>query len=188
MSIMIFQFRITLEGEEATFRDIEIQARDSFEDFHNAIVQAYGFDGMEMASFYLTDKEWNPIEEFTLFDMSEEEEQEENDKLCMNEVFLEDKINEDQTQMVYIYDFLDLWTFRIELHGITQNDEAESYPRLVYAEGVIDYQSGLDDFDSSDDFDLEEEVDAEDLFDQYNFDDDEFDEGDFESFDESEWY
>lgn len=186
MRTMIFQFRITLEGEETTFRDIEIQAQDSFEDFHNAIVQAFGFDGMEMASFYLTDEEWNPKEEFTLFDMCEEED--ESGKICMNEVFLENKINENQTQMVYIYDFLDLWTFRVELHGITENDEGESYPRLVYGEGVLDYQTGLDDFDTSDEFDLDEEGGSEDIFDQYNFEDDEYDDEDFDSFDESEWY
>lgn len=83
---MIYRFRITLNGDETTFRDIEIEATDSFEDLHNVILQSFGFDGLEMASFYLANEEWEPLEEITLFDMSEEEE---TSKLTMQDSFLD---------------------------------------------------------------------------------------------------
>ena len=41
------------------------------EDLHNVITQSFGFDGTEMASFYISDDEWNQGEEISLFDMSD---------------------------------------------------------------------------------------------------------------------
>ena len=45
------------------FRDLEIEATASLEDFHYAIAQAFGFGGSEMASFYTTNDEWEQGEE-----------------------------------------------------------------------------------------------------------------------------
>ena len=70
---MIYRFRIILDhdSEGDIFRDIEIRETDTLEDLHNSITQAFGFEGSEMASFYLSDDEWNQGEEISLFDMSE---------------------------------------------------------------------------------------------------------------------
>ena len=69
---MIFRFRVVLDNDtkEDIFRDIEIRKTDTFEDLHNSITQSFGFDGSEMASFYLSDDEWNQGEEISLFDLS----------------------------------------------------------------------------------------------------------------------
>ena len=70
---MIFRFRVVLDNDtkEDIFRDIEIRKTDTLEDLHNSITQSFGFDGSEMASFYLSDDEWNQGEEISLFDLSE---------------------------------------------------------------------------------------------------------------------
>ena len=70
---MIFRFRVVLDNDtkEDIFRDIEIRDTDTLEDLHNVITQSFGFDGSEMASFYISDDEWNQGEEISLFDMSE---------------------------------------------------------------------------------------------------------------------
>jgi len=68
---MIYKFRIILDLEEDVFRDIEVEGNSTLEDFHNAVSQAFGFDGTEMASFYVSDEEWNQGEEIALFDMSD---------------------------------------------------------------------------------------------------------------------
>ena len=39
--------------------------------FHNSITQSFGFEGNEMASFYLSDNEWNQGEEISLFDLGD---------------------------------------------------------------------------------------------------------------------
>ena len=47
---MVYKFRVILDVEEDIFRDIAILDEDTLEDFHNAIVNAFGFDG----TFYNT--------------------------------------------------------------------------------------------------------------------------------------
>ena len=69
---MVYRFRIILDTEEDVFRDIEIEASATLEDFHNAITQSFGFDGQEMASFYTSNEFWEEEEEISLFDVSDE--------------------------------------------------------------------------------------------------------------------
>ena len=56
---MIYRFRIILDAPGDIFRDLEIEATASLEDFHYAIAQAFGFGGSEMASFTLLTKNGN---------------------------------------------------------------------------------------------------------------------------------
>ena len=65
---MVYKFRVILDAEDDVFRDIAILEDDSLEDLHNAIVNAFGFDGMEIASFYTCDHQWNQEDEISLFD------------------------------------------------------------------------------------------------------------------------
>ena len=132
---MIYRFRIILDhdNEDDIFRDIEIRNTDTLEDFHNTITQSFGFDGSEMASFYRSDDEWNQGEEISLFDMS--------DGLAtvklMGETTLEDTVNNDQTKLIYIYDFLNMWTFFVELAEIVDEAEGTDYPNLMFVHGQI---------------------------------------------------
>ena len=70
---MIYRFRVILDNntEDDVFRDLEIREGDTMEDLHNIITQSFGFDGMEMASFYVSDDQWNQGEEIAMMDMSE---------------------------------------------------------------------------------------------------------------------
>lgn len=173
---MIYRFRVTLNGDENTYRDLEIEASNNFEDLHNVILQSFGFDGMEMASFYLTDEEWEPLEEITLFDMSEEEE---DKKLTMQESILGEILHDEQRHLVYIYDFLSLWTFKIELTDQHERDPSTDYPKLLFAKGQLDFQiesdSIIDDNDDEDPYGLDDDLGGSDIFD--NLDDlEDFDE------------
>lgn len=53
---MIYRFRVILDNDtdEDVFRDLEIRETDTLEDLHNVITQSFGFDGTEMASFYIS--------------------------------------------------------------------------------------------------------------------------------------
>jgi hypothetical protein len=59
------QIQSNLDAEEDIFRDIAILADDTLEDLHNAIFN-FGFDGMEVASFYTCDETWNQEDEISL--------------------------------------------------------------------------------------------------------------------------
>ena len=103
---MIYKVRIILDAKDDIFRDIEIDASNSMEEFHNSISQAFGFLGNEMASFYTCDNDWVQDEEIALFDMSEKG----SDVRLMNETFLEDVMNKNTPKLIYVYDFLNMWT------------------------------------------------------------------------------
>ena len=70
---MIYRLRVILDNdtEDDIFRDIELDKNCNLEDFHNTITQSFGFEGNEMASFYLSDEEWNQGEEISLFDLGD---------------------------------------------------------------------------------------------------------------------
>ena len=131
--LMIYKFRIILDAEEDIFRDIEIEASNTLEDFHNAINQSFGFDGMEMASFYLSDETWMQGEEISLFDMSDGA----SSIKLMNETYLDDTISEKENRLIYVYDFFNMWTFFVELAEISEKEDGKSYPNLLFAHGVL---------------------------------------------------
>ncbi|MBN4058044.1 hypothetical protein JYT34_01250 [Olleya sp. AH-315-K02] len=132
---MIYRFRIILDNDtdDDVFRDLEIRETDTLEDLHNIITQSFGFDGTEMASFYRSDDEWNQGEEISLFDMSEGI----NAVSLMNETILEDVINEANTKLIYVYDFLNMWTFYVELAEIVEENQGTDYPNLLFVQGQI---------------------------------------------------
>jgi hypothetical protein len=166
---MIYRFRVILDATDDIFRDIEIQEDATFEDFNNAITQAFGFDGMEMASFYVSDDEWNQGEEICQFDMSEGQ----DSIRLMNETTIDSIFSENQTRMIYVYDFLNMWTFLIELAEIAEPVNGESYPNLLFSHGILpdsapdkQFEADKDPYGMEDD---DEDLDIND-YDSLNFD------------------
>lgn len=165
----IYRFRVILDTEEDVFRDIEIDAEDSFEDLHNAIVQSFGLDGMQMASFYESDDDWNQGTEYSLFDTGEKEAR------IMHEYKLEMFFEREHQRMIYVYDFFSMWTFFVELFKIDEPVIGEEYPRLALDMGAMPSSKQETSF-AGDDASAEQQ----DIFDGFDdFDDQEYDEGDY---------
>lgn len=160
---MIYKFRVILDVEKDVFRDIEIQSEASLEDFHNAINQSFGFDGTEMASFYKSDADWNQGEEFSLFDTEQAR--------LMSEISLQEVVNEQEKNLLYVYDFFNMWTFFVELQGVGEVESGVNYPNLLFAHGQVPDQAPEKQFETDDWND-----EFQDEFDDYEFDQDEFDE------------
>ncbi|GAA4897164.1 hypothetical protein GCM10023311_22430 [Flaviramulus aquimarinus] len=158
---MIYRFRVILDNdtEDDIFRDLEIREADTLEDLHNIITQSFGFDGTEMASFYLSDDQWDQGEEISLFDLSEGE-----PSRLMNETVINDVVHELQTKLIYVYDFLSMWTFYVELAEIVDEAEGHDYPNLMFVQGQVpdtapeklfeaDHEDSFDEFDDGIDVD-----------------------------------
>jgi len=158
---MIYRFRIILDNdtEDDIFRDIEIRNTDTLEDLHNAITQSFGFDGSEMASFYLSDNDWNQGEEISLFDVSDSLES----VRLMHETTIESVTNEDNTKLIYVYDFLSMWTFLVELGEIVDEAEGADYPNLLFVHGQIPTEAPVKEFSAESDDDFDEYNDEIDL-------------------------
>jgi hypothetical protein len=161
---MIYRFRVVLDNDtkEDIFRDIEIRKTDSLEDLHNVITQSFGFDGSEMASFYLSDDNWNQGEEISLFDMSEGG----SDIQLMNEKSIDKTVSESSTKLIYVYDFLNMWTFLIELAEVVQEAQGTDYPNLMYVHGQVPNQAPEKTFKAE-----QNEDDLDEYRDDYNSED-----------------
>lgn len=174
---MVYKFRVILDTEEDIFRDIAILDTDTLEDLHNTISNAFGFDGSEMASFYTCDDKWNQEDEIPLFDTGDVE----GEQSTMQDFVLKDILDQEQTKIIYVYDFLNMFTFFVELAAIDEKQVGEAYPALLFAHGEISGidQNGFDpDFEEEDLYaDFEDDLDEDDLD---MFGDDEF--GDFDDF------
>ncbi len=165
---MVYRFRVILDAEEDVFRDIELMEESTLEDFHNSIINAFGFDGNEMASFYVSDKDWNQGEEISQFDISDGEES----IRLMNETTLDSVVSKSDTRLIYVYDFLNLWTFLIELAEIAEIEEGRDYPNLMFVHGQIPLEAPDKEFvaeenEFGDDFDSDLDVDD---YDDLSFD------------------
>jgi len=161
---MIYKIRIILDAEEDIFRDVEIQAESSMEEFHNVIAQSFGFLGNEMASFYTCDENWVQDEEIALFDMSENG----SDVRLMNETFLVDIVNEDSPKLIYVYDFLSMWTFFVELADIVEKVDGQAYPNVLFSFGELPESPPEKKFEADPTFDFDDTLE--------NYDDLDFDE------------
>lgn len=132
----VYRFRLLLEDVDDFYRDIEIMANSTFEDLHKAILQAVGFDGKELASFYISNSTWNRMKEITLVDMSEEDDKE-NAPLLMGKCKLFEFIDDPHQRLIYVYDFLNMYEFYIELYKIVQSEKGIKYPRCVKQSGLL---------------------------------------------------
>ncbi len=166
---MLYRFRIILDAEEDVFRDIEIMSENTLEDLHNTILQSFGFDGTEMASFYISDDEWNQGEEISQFDVTEGT----GSVRLMNETTLDSVVSEAQTKLIYVYDFFSMWTFLVELAEIAEPDPQMDYPNLLFVHGQLPTAAPEKEFQAEED-DLS--LDYDDDFDVDDYDDLSFDE------------
>jgi hypothetical protein len=132
----VYRFRILIEDVDDFYRDIEIMANSTFADLNKAIIQSVDFDGKELASFFMCDSKWNRKKEITLEDMSDETE-EENAPLLMSKCKLAEYIDDPHQRIIYVYDFINMYEFYIELCKIIPSDKNVKYPRCVRKSGMI---------------------------------------------------
>ena len=126
---MVYQFRIILDAEDDVIRDIAIKSNSTFEDFHHSIIKSFGFNGFEIATFYVSDDNWNQGETISLLEMN-------TNDLIMSKIKLEEIFNANN-KMLYVYDFLKLWTFFIEFNKKIEVDDKNNKPRLIFSHGVL---------------------------------------------------
>lgn len=132
----VYKFKVWFEEYEDVIRVIEIKSTQTFLDLHNAIQDAVGFDKSQLASFYLSDDQWKKGLEITLEQMGDEDD-DEAPLLIMKQTRLCDVINDPHQKFVYVFDFLEMWTFCVELTGINIKEDAKTkYPVCIKSTGM----------------------------------------------------
>lgn len=146
----IFKFRVIVDTEADVFRDIEMPVDGTFLQLHEAILRAFEWEEGEMASFYLSNEEWDKGEEIPLMDMGSPEES--GTSHSMATTVLNQKVGRPNDKLIYVYDFFRMWCFYIELHAVVKASPGMLYPRIalafgespVYDSKEMDLLSGFD--------------------------------------------
>ena len=124
----LLRFRVIIDIEEDVFRDILIGRTASLEDFHRGILAAFDFGEGEMASFFQSDEHWGRGREVPLMDMGMDDMG--NPYPSMRTTAIEDIASKANDRMVYVYDFLRMWCFYVEVIGVEEGDTPE-FPLLA---------------------------------------------------------
>jgi hypothetical protein len=178
--VNLFKFRVIMDTEQDVFRDIEIETESNFDSLHKAVLDAFDFEQGEMASFYLSDEEWSKGLEISLMDMGGVDE----DSLSMSTTILSDMVMKPGDKILYVYDFMRMWIFYIELMEVKKDKPSTIYPRVALAFGDAPSQDskefqdmfeadvvggGAADIDDVDD-EEDEFGEGDDIFDEDEFD------------------
>ncbi len=164
----MYKVRAILDVEEDVIRTLIINENLSLEKLHFDIANAFEFDGKEMASFYRSDEEWNQGEEIPLFNMMEI-----SQGLSMANCNIKEVLLKKEDKLIYVYDFLHMWTFYVELIEISEDLVSETKiilsvgetpkeaPAKVFESNSIsnefddDFNDPFDDFENLDNLDLD---------------------------------
>jgi hypothetical protein len=155
----LLKFRIYWEEDEATYRDVVISHKQSFEDLHLIILKAYEFDTKHQATFYRSNDFWQRGREisFEIYDKSYKVA-----PLLMRDTTIGSEIKDPNQKFVYQYDFTKGWTFLIELiQVIKEEDPKVVYPAVVRKEGLGPSQYGTKDLVTSRLTEMEEKYDLQ---------------------------
>ena len=106
-----------------------------------------------MASFYRTNEAWEQGEEIPLLDMDE-------GIVPMGQEQIDSIFTAENHHLIYVYDFLALWTFFVELIEVGEPELTTLYPNLIFAQGEVPEEAPQKDF-VADESTLENEMDDE---------------------------
>jgi hypothetical protein len=163
----VYRFRILFEDHEDVVREIDILGKQTYEDFHRAIQEAIGFDGLKDASFFMSDDFWRKGQELALKPPPQDDDDDDYPSAKkktavrpMSKAKIAEYIEDPHQKMVYVSDPQVKWTLLIELSKIVADDPKANYPKTVKSEGVApkQYKTVL----APPPVDEEEEDDAED--------------------------
>jgi hypothetical protein len=88
----------------------------------------------------------------------------------MADYTLNDVLNLEQTKIIYVYDFINMWTFLVELAAVEEPVIGETYPALLFSHGELPAEA------------IEKQFEAENQDDYYSEFEDDIDEDDLDAF------
>jgi hypothetical protein len=129
---MIYRLRVILDNDtkEDILRDVEIDKNSNLTDLHELILLSFNFSADQMASFFTVDEDWNQINEISLMNFDESTD-------SMDSMLITNVLNNQNTKLLYIYDFMNMWTFYVELIEEAKEINNILYPRIIFSVGNV---------------------------------------------------
>jgi len=159
----MYKIRVILDTKEDVIRTILVEDNLNLEELHLIIAKSFGFAGQEMASFYRTDEEWNQGEEIPLFNMAEA-----GEGISMQTCILNSTLPTENSKLIYVYDFLNMWTFYVDVIEISAETK-DDLPKTILNVGDVPKEVPQKEFVA------ENLNDNSDLDDEFGHFDDDFD-------------
>ena len=152
---MKYSITIYLESKEDIIRKVEIDSQNSLLELHKLIVNSFKLHKNELASFYSTNNDLELLEEIPLFSFEEN-----NKSSNMDDTTIENILNIKSNRLIYIYDYMLMWRFLVEL---TDNQGEIEKAVCVKSVGEIPKEAPEIIFDQSDKKELyDDSIDEED--------------------------
>jgi len=160
-----YKFRVLIDNDtgKEVFRDLTVSGRTDFEVFYRKIIEAFGFRGDQMASFYVSNESWDKGHEISLLDLRTGNEAE--DPSMMLDTPVSAIVSGKGQRLLLVYDFLRMWCFMIECVSVLKTDVKE--PRIDFVSGIApDEDAKAIEASPGDDFDGPPELgnDIDDIF------------------------
>jgi hypothetical protein len=182
------KFRVLLDSDknEEVFRDVLISDASDFETFYHAIMKSFDFKGDQMASFYVSNEDWDKGHEISLLDMSYDDDSIDSPATVMKNAIIKDFLDEPDQRFILVYDFMKMWIFLIELIGYDRNEPEN--PEMLLAIGNAPGESSREALDE-DLLHESESVSTDDEEDDFGFDefDDDYSDDDLSDYNEYEY-
>ena len=119
-----------LSDENDNFvRDFEVSHEMNLLELHNFIITSIEYDDC-IASFYTADEQWQPLQEFSLMDLGEE--QFDGAPVAMEKVSLAELVVSECNRLIYQFDMIADRAFYLEVVSATQPNPELEYPRVSF--------------------------------------------------------
>jgi len=169
---VIYKIRVILDTKEDVFRDIEVRDKQTLFSLYKGIVSAFSLQGEELASFYESNKDWDQGKEIPLEDMGDTG----NDE-TMADFQISEILPNVGDRMIFVYDYMEMWTFYVEVISIEDKKAVFNYPLTVYRFGSMPLKApkrsqDILDLEEDEIIDPEEDAEAEASFDDLELDTD----------------
>ncbi|RYE36732.1 MAG: hypothetical protein EOP42_02285 [Sphingobacteriaceae bacterium] len=129
----VYRFKVTFEDYDDVVREIEIQSKQTFEDFHRTIQQSTGYNSEVSSSFYVSNDFWIKGDEIAFMPAAKKIDR---GVALMENSKLSSFIDDPHQKFYYTYNFERPYDFHVELTKILLDDlTATVYPRIVKSVG-----------------------------------------------------
>lgn len=174
------KIKVILEADAIIFRDLLVAEQNSLEDLHTGILDAFKFQGKQLASFLVTDGGLQADKEIPIEKLGE------NDSELMSEVSVGNILKEIGDHLTYIYDYVNEWRFQLEVIEISEEDFSKPI-EVVHAYGTAPKESERE-LSGEDAEKILMDAILGDEFDDLEEDENLFDNDEFDSLDDYEEY
>jgi hypothetical protein len=132
---MIYTFRFISDEEESFVIDTNINHDQTFEQLHDIIQEKLDFDPSQLASFFVSNEEWEKLNEITLMEM------EGTQAKLMENTTIDQFFSKKNERILYIFDYISERLFFGSLIRLIDAESPIPLPSVSKLEGKIPAQT-----------------------------------------------